>query len=82
MKRATQYFSTEYLQNCRAMSPEQIVQFLEEFRILHGSLPTKKRLISMRISESLLNAVKVKSRALGIPYQTQIQRLLEEWVKT
>jgi len=64
------------------MQPNQIARFLEEFRILHSTQPTKKRLISMRISESLLEAAKVKAKALGIPYQTQIQRLIEAWVKT
>ncbi len=82
MKRCTQYFSKEYLQNCQAIRPDQIAQFLEDFRLLHTSQPSKKRLISLRISESLLKAAKAKARAMGVPYQTQIQRLLEDWVKT
>lgn len=83
MKRPIQFFSTEYLEHCKSMSPEQIAKFIEEFRNLHRSSSTsKKRLISLRISETLLNAAKSKAEMLGIPYQTQIQRLIESWVKS
>ena len=33
-KRPVQYFSKEYLQKCKALTPLQIIQFLEDFRIL------------------------------------------------
>ena len=83
MKRAIQFFSAEYLQQCKKMNPEQIARFIEGFRLLHRSSSTsKKRLISLRISETLLGAAKSKAQLLGIPYQTQIQRLIENWVKT
>jgi len=82
MKRAVQFFNTTYLKQCSTMKAEEILQFLEDFRILHGISPTKKKLISLRISESLLAAAKMKAKAAGIPYQTQIQRLIQEWVKT
>ncbi len=36
--KAIQYFSPEYLEQCRSMKPEQIVQFLEDFRTLQGEL--------------------------------------------
>lgn len=34
--RAVQYFSDEYLARCRHLSPEDIVRFLEEFRLNCG----------------------------------------------
>jgi predicted DNA binding CopG/RHH family protein len=82
VKRAVQYFQADYLENCKEMNPEQILRFLEDFRLLHSSHSSKKRLISLRISECLLDAAKTKARALGVPYQTQIHRLIENWVKS
>ncbi|MCB0309011.1 MAG: hypothetical protein KDD48_06530 [Bdellovibrionales bacterium] len=81
MKRALQLFSTDYLKQCSTMKAEEILQFLEDFRTLHGFSSTKKTLISLRISESLLATAKIKAKAAGIPYQTQIQRLIQDWVK-
>jgi hypothetical protein len=33
--RPVQFFSDEYLERCKQMSPTEIVQFLEDFRLLH-----------------------------------------------
>lgn len=41
--RPVQYFSEEQLALGRKMSPEQILQFLEEFRLLHGARLSKTR---------------------------------------
>ena len=35
--RAVQYFSDEYLQRCRRLSAQDIVQFLEEFRLNYAA---------------------------------------------
>ncbi len=82
MKRPVQHFHADYLKNCSKMSAQQIVTFLEQFRQLHAATQNKKRLISLRISETLLAATKFKAEATGISYQTQIQRLIEAWVKS
>ncbi len=34
--RPVQFFSDEYLKRCRALSPADIVRFLDEFRRLYG----------------------------------------------
>lgn len=34
--RPVQFFSDEYLERCRALSPADIVRFLDEFRRLYG----------------------------------------------
>ena len=31
--RPIQYFSAEYLEQCKALTPQQIVEFLEDFRL-------------------------------------------------
>ena len=35
--RPVQYFTPEYLAQCKQMTPEQILQFLEEFRLLFAA---------------------------------------------
>ena len=56
MKKAVQYFSEEYLLQCREMSTDDIVEFLEGFRELHGQSAdggggksSKSKLISIKV---------------------------------
>ena len=80
--KAVQYLSKEYLERCASMTSEQIIQFLEDFRALHyNAKPRKSRLISIKIPENLLNTFKTKAKIHGINYQTQIKKLMEDWVK-
>ena len=57
--KATQYFSDEYLDRCRDMTPDQVIRFLDDFRQLHGSRPAPSKLISMKVPEDLLNAFNI-----------------------
>lgn len=61
--RPVQYFTDEYLEQCRKMTPEQIVAFLEDFRTLQAAAvkPAKSRLISLKVPEPLLAAFKTKA---------------------
>ena len=34
MTRPVQYFTKEYLERCKGMTPEQIIEFIEDFRTL------------------------------------------------
>jgi len=81
--RPVQYFSDEQLARGRAMKPEQILQFLEDFRQLHGGrlgAPGSSTAISLRVPDVLLRVFRARAAAAGVPYQTQIKRLMEEWV--
>ena len=80
--RPVQYFTPEYLERCRGMKPAQIVRFLEGFRGLLTTArpPGKSRLISVKVPESLLAAFKAKAGLTGVPYQTQIKRLMRDWL--
>lgn len=81
--RPVQYFSTEYLARCREMTPGQIAKFLEDFRLMGVSAPpSKSRLISLKVPENLLAAFKSKAGKAGTPYQTQIKRLMTDWLLT
>jgi predicted DNA binding CopG/RHH family protein len=81
MKKTVQYFSKDYLERCRGMTPDQILEFLENYRLLVGSKPEKCQLISLKIEPSLLKAFKNKASLEGLPYQTQIKKLMREWLK-
>ncbi len=83
--KALQKFSPEYLEQCKQMQPKEIVQFLEDFRVLHltlaqSNLKLKSKLISIKIPESLLGAFRKKAELAGVPYQTQIKILMKEWL--
>ena len=77
-----QYFTDDYLEQCRKMKPEQVLQFLEDFRELQKlRKPVKSKLISLKIPKDLLDSFKAKARHTGRPYQTLIKELMREWLK-
>ena len=79
--RPVQYFSEEYLEQCKKMRPADILRFLDEFRRLYSPAARRgSRLISVKVPENLLEAFKAKARLHEVPYQTQIKRLMMEWV--
>ena len=78
--KAVQKFTDEYLESCRGMTPDQVLQFLEDFRRLHGARPAASKLISIKIPEDLLRAFKTKSALAQIPYQAKIKTLMKEWL--
>ena len=68
--KALQIFSDEYLEVCKKISTEEIAQFLDDFRQIHGeALPEKSKLISVKMPPSLLNAFKnsMQTRGKSIP---------------
>lgn len=80
MKKPIQYFTPEYLEHCKAMTPEQILEFEENFRQLMAQKQEKCQLISLKIEPALLEAFKAKAAFCQIPYQTQIKQLMKEWL--
>ena len=82
MTKTIQYFTKEYLERCKGMTPDQIIEFLENYRMLFSKIPEKSQLISLKIEPSLLSAFKRKAELEGTPYQTQIKKLMKEWLKS
>lgn len=80
MKKTIQYFSKEYLERCRDLTPDQIVEFLENYRNLMSNKPEKCQMISIKIEPPLLKAFKQKAKLDGIPYQTKIKLLMRQWL--
>ena len=79
-KKPVQYFTDEYIERCKKMTPDQILEFLEDFRKLACEKPEKCQPISMKVEPSLLKAFKNKAKLEGIPYQTQIKTLMKNWL--
>lgn len=80
--KTVQLFSDEYLENCRRLSADDIVRFLDQFRRLHGGAASRSRLISIKIPELLLESFKAKCEFAGVRYQTQIKLLMREWLES
>ena len=79
--RPVQYFSKEYLEQCKGMNPADILRFLDEFRRLYSPAARRgSKLISLKVPENLLEAFKAKASLHDVPYQTQIKRLMMDWV--
>ena len=79
-----QEFSSEYLAQCQKMSSEEILNFLDQFGLIHGNpalKQSKSKLISMKVSEDLLQAFKAKAKLEGVRYQSQIKILMRQWIK-
>ena len=79
-----QYFNTEYLLQSGKASPAQILQFLEQFRLMQAPQSpnlTKSKLISMKVPEDMLATFRAKCEVEGIKYQTQIKVLMDGWLK-
>ncbi len=79
--RPVQKFTDEYLERCSEMSYQDIARFLDDFRRVHGKTRSASRLISMKVPEDLLGAFRAKARLQRVPYQTQIKKLMVEWLK-
>lgn len=62
------------------LSPEQIVQFLDEYTNLINNVDSKSKLISLRVPENVLSIFKSKSQEKNIKYQSQIVALMRKWI--
>jgi len=81
MNRPVQYFSEDYLLYCQKLTPDQIVEFLEQFReVAQAGIHSPSKLISIKIPENLLSAFKFKAKARGQPYQSVMKELMRRWL--
>jgi uncharacterized protein (DUF4415 family) len=82
MKTTIQYFSDEYLERCKGMTPTDIVKFLDEFRLIAAGAVDQgtQKLISIRIPEGLLRSFRAKCGLDGRRYQSKIKELMRDWL--
>jgi hypothetical protein len=78
--KVVQRFTHEHLENSKNLTPDQVLHFLDDFRRLHGIRPSVSKLISLKVPQALLDAFKTRAKLAGIPYQTQIKKLMNAWV--
>ena len=78
-----QFFSDDYLAQCEQLSSEQIVKYLEDFRIVNKPIKNPvSKLISIKVETDLLEAFKTKAQLDGVPYQSRIKAIMRDWLKT
>ena len=78
-----QFFSDNYLAQCGQLSAEQVVRYLEDFRIVNSvRKKSSSKLISIKIETELLETFKTKARLDGVPYQSRIKTIMRDWLKS
>ena len=83
MEKPLQLFSDEYLEECRKLTPDQIVRFLDQYRyVAQAGKKSKTKLISIKIPEELLGAFKFKAQMQRRPYQSIIKELMIDWIQS
>ena len=75
-----QHFSDDYLAKCRDASPDEVLAFLEEFRLMQAP-GDRSRSISLRVPESLLAGFRSRCDIEGVAYQTRIKELMRRWLE-
>lgn len=75
-----QYFDDDYLEQCKTFSTEAILDYLDNFRLMQQSTD-KTHLISLKVPESLLSSFKTKAALHQVKYQTQIKKIMMDWVR-
>jgi|GEM_PF-4429121 len=73
-------FNPEYLKATRGATTTQIADFLECYRLLQGENSVEAP-ISLHISPELLNAFKAKCALFNRDEQTQIKKLMRQFVE-
>lgn len=64
----------------RGQSNLKNLQFLEDMRVLSSNVSSRLKLISIKMPEDLLRAFKFACENQNIKYQTQIKKLMAEWL--
>ena len=81
--RPVQKFTKESLAYSLSLTPEQRIQFVEDFMKMAAYAEksgAKSRLISIKIPEDLLQIFKLRCEAEGVAYQTQIKKLMRAFL--
>ena len=79
--KAVQYFSDEYLEQCRGASPEAILEYLENFRLMLAQEPEKERL-KLNLSAPLIHRLQIQCEREGEEASAVVEGLIEAWLST
>lgn len=61
-------------------NPEQVWKFLEDYNQIIQGKDQVTQAISLRIPKNILEAFKSKAQFKGLKYQTQIVKLMRDWI--
>jgi len=81
MKKTLQVASRSRRKLDQKITPEQALEFLNEFQLLMQGQEGPTRLISLRVPERLLEVFRAKCDRSSRRYQTQILALMREWAQ-
>lgn len=62
------------------LTPEQALQFLEDFRKMRSGVDEVSQPISIRIPQNILRAFKTLAKTRGSPYQSLMLQALREYL--
>lgn len=79
-ERPIQYLDDSYIERCRGMTADQILEFLDDYQKMFFGVTEKCQAISLKVEPSLLRAFRTKAKLSGVAYQTQIKKLMRDWV--
>lgn len=63
------------------LSPEEAIQFLEDFRTLTDSIDEPTKLISLRVPKNILRALKLRAKHENKKYQSLLIELVRNGLK-
>jgi len=78
--KALQLFSDKYLEQSRQATPEQILEYLENFRLMNSTQVSSK-LISIKVPQPLLDSFRRRCEFEGTRYQSKIKSLMKDWLQ-
>ncbi len=64
----------------KKISPEEAVQFLENFRLMMARKDLESKLISIRVPENILNTYKTEAKLSGRKYQSLIVEAMRQFL--
>ena len=65
----------------KKLTPNQVLEFLDNFQcVVHGQ-DKKTKLISMRVPENVLQSFKTLTKDKNQKYQSVIVQLMRDWIK-
>lgn len=65
----------------KKLTPDQTLDFLDNFQKVMSGKDKKTKLISLRIPENILESFKVLTQEKNQKYQSIIVHLMREWIK-
>jgi len=82
MKKKVPHFKTD--EEAEAFLEQDLTDYLHagNFKPMHFEILPKEKSINLRLSESLLDAIRQNAKREGVPYQRYIRLLIERGMST